>query len=163
MSRSVRRFLLSLLSVAASLAAIIGVLIGLHVIGSSTPISRTYQISSQHCAPPPGELELCNAIYTRRIMAHSTLKVEIAPGADNCSSGRYHIYLDGVEAWVSPYLGWPSATGTDATLPMTTGERDFSPVKSGTHDLGIQPEGRISGCNNGEVFQWEAVLTVVTD
>jgi len=162
-NKYLRRLLWGALSVAAAIAGIIGTLVALGVIKppSATQVTRTYLTTKQDCPPPQGEL--CGAIYSLEIQTQSTLKVEITPSSLNCGSSRYYVYVDGVQERVTPFLGWPNATGADASLPTTSGLLDLSPVSPGKHQLGLQGEGRPGGCNIGRLYAFEVNVTVVTD
>ena len=103
--------------------------------------------------------ELCTPQFTTPVTTSSSLKITFAP-TSSCSASRIHFFVDGVEKTVSPWLGWTGATGSFASLPLTTGAIDLSPVSKGTHTLGIEMEGEVSGCNAGTLVAWGGNLLI---
>jgi hypothetical protein len=66
-----------------------------------------------------------------------------------CSDVRIHFQVDGIELALSPFLapGVPSATYL------------LGPVALGAHVLGLQAEGRLGGCNIGNLGSWAGTAT----
>jgi hypothetical protein len=101
---------------------------------SSVPISISCTSSGQLCTP----------IFTTPVATSGTLQVSYTASAGHCSNVAAHFLVDGVELAVTPFL---TPGQTSATFAL-------SPVSPGSHTLGVQGEGTISGCNVGALGAW---------
>src|SRR6266446_8013605 len=91
--------------------------------------------------------------YETSVKTGSDLQVQYFVSPGHCSSIRLNIYLDGKLVRTTAFLGWPSEEGPKFG-PLDTGPLDLGPVSPGTHALGLEAEGRLGGCNQGEKSPW---------
>jgi hypothetical protein len=108
-----------------------------------------------------GGTQICDPMFEVDIRANSKISVDFSSGRP-CSSIRLHFYLDGELVATSSWLGWPDATRNGATLPMSINGLDLGAIDEGTYKLAAQGEGRLGGCNKGELGFWSGDLTVHT-
>lgn len=86
------------------------------------------------------------------------VKDDLTPGVAHCSDIRLHVYLDNNYQYTT---GWMGYDGRSPRLPLQTDMITIEDVKKGNHDIGLKPEGRISGCNvQGYVFSWGGTAVV---
>src|SRR5262249_1790595 len=95
--------------------------------------------------------ELCDPPYPICVQTGSALDMRFTVSPQWCGSGRLHIFVDNAEVYVTPFLGWPGATGEFASYPLDTGLFPI-PVSPGQHTIALQAEGQVSGCNFGQQF-----------
>jgi hypothetical protein len=107
--------------------------------------------------------QLCDPPYSISVKTESLLQVQYTVRSTHCSSVRLHILVDGKSVYTSGFLGWPGASGEFAGLPLDTGLVNVGPVSRGTHTVGLQAEGQISGCNvAGYLASWGGSARVLT-
>lgn len=83
---------------------------------------------------------------------------DLTPSIKHCSDVRLHVFLDKKEVMVTDWFGYD---GRSPSLPLQTDKITISKVSPGTHELGLIPEGRISGCNDeGYVLSWGGTVAV---
>src|SRR5262249_37635616 len=68
----------------------------------------------------------------------------------HCSDMVAHLLVDGVEQFASGVLAPGQGTGV----------HDFGPVAAGVHQVGVQAEGVLGGCNPGSLAIWSGTLSV---
>ncbi len=106
--------------------------------------------------------QLCEPLYTTSVQTTSNLQVEFAMSDDICSSLKVHIFVDGEKVYESGFLGWYGAPEPYSELPLRTDLLNLGPVSSGTHEVGLQAEGQVSGCNTKGIGLWNGSLTILT-
>jgi hypothetical protein len=104
--------------------------------------------------------QFCLPAAAFSLETESVLKAEYLVSA-HCSSVSVSFFVDGTLRHTSGFLGWPGATGGFASLPLSTGLLDFGPVSAGVHQLEIQAEGQIGGCNTGGLASWGGTLRTI--
>jgi hypothetical protein len=127
----------------AGLAACVGLLLHGEVVEAQTtsiPISVNCTSSGQLCSPT----------FTTPVATGGSLGVSYTAAATHCSDVAAHLFVDGVERAVTPFLT-PGQTSTTYT---------FGPVSAGTHTLGVQGEGTVGGCNTGSLSGWGGSVQV---
>lgn len=105
--------------------------------------------------------QLCDPPYPLPVETGGELQVQYFVPSSHCSSQRLHLFLDGVPAHTTGFLGWEGAGGVFAGLPLDSGMIDLGPVTPGDHLLEIQAEGQVGGCNGGRLNSWAGSLTIV--
>lgn len=84
------------------------------------------------------------------------LGAEVLLGENACSDVSFRLYVDGDFIKKTEFVG-PIAGGWDGSGYMTRyvelGEYD-----PGTYAIRISPEGRVGGCNNGGLGNWEGMV-----
>jgi len=106
--------------------------------------------------------QLCNPPFSTNIETDSDLKIQYTVRPNHCSSVRVHLLVDNNIVQTTQFLGWPGATSPFDVLPLDTGVIDLGPVSQGSHTLGIQGEGQVSGCNNGVLGNWGGTVKIFT-
>jgi hypothetical protein len=84
------------------------------------------------------------------VPTEGALQVAFVASPDHCSDIIAHLLVDGVERSRSA----PLAPGA------STGVLDLGPVSPGTHQVGVQAEGILGGCNTGHLAAWSGTLSV---
>jgi hypothetical protein len=111
------------------------------------PISQGCTKPGQHCMPR----------FTVDLVTGDSPQMQyLVPG--HCSSIRLHIYFDGEQVQTTTFLGWPGAGGAFSSLPLKTDVIALGPVGPGRHTLALEAEGKIGGCNAGQLSHWEGKL-----
>jgi hypothetical protein len=117
-----------------------------HVVAADA--TATYPVGIEAC--DDATKQLCTPIATVPVTTTSALQVEFTAAATHCSDAIAHLFVDGTERFVSSALAPGQGTGV----------QDFGPASAGSHDLGVQVEGVLGGCNVGGVSNWGGTLTV---
>jgi len=115
------------------------------------------------CTNPPN-VQLCVPLFSTNVETESELKVKYTV-TSHCSSIRVHVFLDGNFVTTSEFFGWvqsPPPPPFDV-LPLMTPIIDLGPVTPGTHQVSLQGEGQVSGCNSGGLGVWTGTLTTFTN
>lgn len=108
--------------------------------------------------------QLCEPLFSVNVETQSELLVKYTV-TGHCSSVRVHVFLDGNPVTTSEFLGWvlsPPPPPFDE-LPLMTPIIDLGPVSPGTHQVSLQGEGQVSGCNSGALGVWDGTLTTFTN
>ncbi len=93
----------------------------------------------------PGLGQLSSGIFTRTVTTGAgPLEAEYTASPGHCSNVIMHFLLDGVERAVSGVL----------TPGASTGFTSLGSVAAGSHVVGLQAEGVVSGCNVGDLENW---------
>lgn len=104
--------------------------------------------------------QLCDPPFVVSLETESVLRAQYFV-TKHCSSVRISFFVDGTLRHISGFLGWPGAPDVFAKLPLSTELLDFGPVSAGVHQLGVQAEGQVGGCNTGQLGSWGGVLRTV--
>ena len=107
--------------------------------------------------------QLCSPLFFSTVETQSELKVKFTAHPGHCSSIGVHIFLDGNPVGDTGFLGWSGAPSPFDLLPLMSGIIDLGPVSPGTHQISLQGEGQIGGCNNGALTGWGGTLTTFTE
>ena len=107
--------------------------------------------------------QLCSPMFSSTVETQSELQVKFTVPPGHCSSIDVHIFLDGNPVGDTGFLGWSGAPPPFDLLPLMSGIIDLGPVSPGTHEISLQGEGQISGCNIGELAGWGGTLTTFTE
>jgi len=96
--------------------------------------------------------QTCNpaAVHGFTTKQSGTVRVRFvsnSPGV--CSSFRVTVSIDGGTALTSGFVG---PHGKTAPLPFS--------LSAGPHQLSIQAEGEVGGCNVGELFSWGGTVRI---
>ena len=94
--------------------------------------------------------QLSNVVYTINVVTTGVLLVEYTAAATHCSDVRMHFLIDGVERALSGFL----------TPGASSGSFDVGPVTPGAHTVALQAEGRVGGCNTGQLSGWGGTSTI---
>jgi hypothetical protein len=94
--------------------------------------------------------QLSSPYFTFSVTTASQLDVEYVASAGHCSNVIMHFLVDGIERAVSATL----APG------QSSGFFTLGPVSPGTHLVGLQAEGVVSGCNTGQLAGWGGIANV---
>ena len=109
--------------------------------------SVTCTSSGQLCEPPFRQ--------TVRVPNRGTItSVRYTPATGHCSSLRVHVLLGGNEIGVTDFV-----EPTESTVL----ERFRAPIRRGSVVLGYQGEGRIGGCNSGQLGGWGGTVITTVD
>ena len=134
-----RRFFLALLGV----VAIAGGVCEAQTTTTSHPVTAT-------CS---GGGQLCDNVDTIAITTTGILQAQFVSDAPfSCSNVRIHFLVDGSEVAVT---GFVPPAGSSSIL-------NLGPVSPGSHTLGLQAEGQVSGCNVGTLASWAGTALVTT-
>lgn len=96
--------------------------------------------------------QLSNVVYSINVVTDGLLRVEYTAAATHCSDVRMHFEVDGVERAVSAFL-----------VPgVSSGFFDVGPVTPGAHVIALRAEGRVGGCNSGQLVGWGGTAQVTT-
>ena len=107
--------------------------------------------------------QLCEPLFSVSVTTDGDrLKAQYFVPANHCSSVRVHVYLDGNLVQTSRWLGWYTATGSFANLPLDSGMLHLGAVSSGVHLVSLQGEGQKGGCNGGSLGRWTGRLKIVS-
>lgn len=111
-----------------------------------TPIVRNFTVTCDNSG------QLCSPLFfiSVTVEAPSLLEVQYTTASTHCASIRVHFWLNGDKIYTSDFLGW---RGVDS-LPRATGFVRLGLVPAGKHNLSLQSEGQVGGCNNGDVGSW---------
>ena len=96
--------------------------------------------------------QLSGPVFAVSVATTGTLQVRYNASPGHCSDVRAHIQVDGVERGLTGFL---SAGQSSAFV-------DVGPVSPGTHVVALQGEGRISGCNIGQLVAWGGTMDVLS-
>jgi len=115
------------------------------------------------CTTPPTQ-QLCEPLFSANVETKSELSVQYAV-TGHCSSIRVHVFLDGNFVTTSEFFGWVNTIPPPPfdNLPLMTPIIDLGPVTPGIHQVSLQGEGQVSGCNSGGLGVWTGTLTTFTD
>ncbi len=111
----------------------------------------------------PGQL--CEPRHTMpfQVTTASPMQMHYVVGLSNdqaqgqhCSSVRVHVYVDNQLVGTSGFLGWE---GEPNFGPLST-TMNLGTIQPGSHTVSLQAEGRVSGCNAGELNSWGGTLAV---
>jgi len=108
--------------------------------------------------------QLCEPLFSVDVETDSELSVKYTV-TGHCSSIRVHVFLDGNPVTTSEFFGWvlsPPPPPFDV-LSLMTPIIDLGPVSPGMHQVSLQGEGQVSGCNSGALGVWTGTLTTFTN
>jgi len=108
--------------------------------------------------------QLCEPLFSVDVQTQSELLVKYTV-TGHCSSIRVHVFLDGNPVTTSEFFGWvlsPPPPPFDE-LPLMTPIINLGPVSPGSHQVSLQGEGQVSGCNTGALGVWTGTLTTFTN
>ena len=94
--------------------------------------------------------QLSNVVYTVNVNTLGVLQVEYTTLATHCSDVQMHFLVDGVERALSAFI--PAST--------STGFFNVGPVTPGAHTVTLQAEGRVGGCNTGQLTGWGGTTSI---
>ena len=94
--------------------------------------------------------QLSNTVFPINIVTTGVLLVEYTASPGHCSDVRMHFLVDGVEQALSGFLGAGASTGF----------LNVGPVSAGAHTVTLQAEGRVSGCNSGQLVGWGGTSSI---
>lgn len=101
--------------------------------------------------------QLCNPPFRQTVRVPSggrVTAVRYTPTAGHCSPVRIHVLLNGTQIGVTGFVE-PSETSELALLS--------DPIRKGRAVLGYRAEGRVGGCNSGQLGSWGGrVVATVT-
>lgn len=103
-----------------------------------------------NCSPAIGQL--CDPPFDVAVSTQSALQVQFTASVGHCSDIRVYISVDGFPQYLSGFLGPGDSTGVV----------NLGPVAPGSHTIGVQAEGRVGGCNAGDLASWAGGLSVTT-
>ncbi len=107
---------------------------------SSTPVLINCTSMGQLCTPP----------FTAPLTTTTGyVSVSFQASPLGCTEVSIHFQIDGIELAVSPFLA-PGVTSATYLL---------GPIAQGSHVLGLQAEGRLGGCNTGNLGSWAGIAT----
>lgn len=106
--------------------------------------------------------EVCDPPLLVPLETGSVLQAQYFVRPTHCASLRVQFSVDGVPVATSDFLGWPGAPFPFSDLALDTGLVDLGPVSPGAHELGVQAEAQVGGCNSGQLSDWGGSLRVVT-
>lgn len=110
-----------------------------------------------------GKSQMCTPAYSVKIETGSVLKVRYTVPPGHCSSVRLHFSVDGKLVHTTRWLGWQGAPAPYNSNPLDTGTINLGHVSPGTHNLSVQAEGQIGGCNKeGYLASWGGTLRIIT-
>jgi hypothetical protein len=99
--------------------------------------------------------ELCQPPAPLGLIATSNVQITVTASPEHCSDVQFYMLVDGTPSAATGFL----APGQSATVTvLIPPSRYLNP-----HDLDIQAEGRLGGCNGGTLIAWHADATVVWD
>ena len=84
----------------------------------------------------------------------------IPPGGSHCSDVRVKFLLNGQIILTTEWLGYETR---NPVLPLHSDLIILHHVPAGIHSLQLQPEGRVGGCNYGNLFSWDGTLLILED
>ncbi len=113
-----------------------------------------------NCPAPQGQL--CGTRFTFPIQTSSLLQIQYTVAFTHCGSFRMNIYLDGQLKHTTKYFGWQAATGNFSALPLGSRLIDLGDITSGTHEVSLEADGQISGCNGSGIGSWGGSVKVIT-
>ena len=108
--------------------------------------------------------QLCDPPFSVDVQTDSELSVKYTV-TGHCSSIRVHVFLDGNPVRTSEFFGWVLSSPPPPfdVLPLMTPIIDLGPVTPGIHQVSLQGEGQVSGCNSGALGVWTGTLTTFTN
>lgn len=83
-------------------------------------------------------------------------KHDATPMFYHSSDIRMHVYIDGRDIGVTPWLGYEDRILS--SLPTNTGVISITNVSPGDHLVSLIPEGRVGGSNSGYLYAWGGTL-----
>jgi hypothetical protein len=110
-------------------------------------IDQQCESSGQLCQPP--------ASLIAGLIATSDVEVTVTASPGHCSDVRFYVLVDGKPGPVTGFL----APGQSATFRVPIPVSRYP----NPHDLSIQAEGRVGGCNSGNLVAWQADASVAWD
>lgn len=99
-----------------------------------------------------GSGQLSSEAYRVNVTTGGVLQVKYLAPRMHCSSVKIHFLVDGGERALSGAI----APGT------SSGYFDLGPVAAGSHEVAVQAEGVVGGCNSGRLMSWQGSITVWT-
>jgi len=99
-----------------------------------------------------GTGQLSSEAYRVKVTTGGVLQVTYIAPRMHCSSVKIHFLVDGEERAQSGAI----APGT------SSGYFDLGPVPAGSHEVAVQAEGVLGGCNSGRLTSWQGSITVWT-
>jgi hypothetical protein len=94
--------------------------------------------------------QLCSPTFSVVVPTAGLLEVEFIASSGHCSNIRVNIFVDSVLRSTSPFL----APG------QSTGQVNLGFVGAGNHQIDVQAEGQVGGCNSGDLGAWAGTLNV---
>ena len=119
----------------------------------STPVLAQQQVTTTYgpfVLTSTGGTQLSNVVYTVNIQTLGVLQVEYRAAATHCSDVRMHFLVDGAELALSGFV----------TPGASTGFFNVGPVSPGAHTVSLQAEGRVGGCNTGQLAGWGGTTSI---
>jgi hypothetical protein len=114
----------------------------------------TLEIPGIECDnPPSGDPQLCTPLFSppRRPKTLGVLRVQYIAAVTHCSDVSVRIFLDGVLAQTTPFLG----PGQSSPLFDLSGQ-----ITRRRPRLLFQGVGEIGGCNTGRLASWGGRLRI---
>lgn len=113
--------------------------------------SQVFHPISTVCDAPSGQL--CNPTLQTSFEAASSMTLAFVANSGHCSDIRVHLSVDGAVVFSSAPLG-PGVTTGPVEIPL---------LSAGSHLIGVQAEGVVSGCNTGTLYSWAGTLELATE
>jgi hypothetical protein len=108
--------------------------LGAHAQTTSYPISITCTSAGQLCTP----------VFSVAVSTTGVLQAAYTASPLHCSNVRVHFLVDSVDIAQTPFL----------TPGQSSAVFNLGPVTPGSHTVGFQAEGTVSGCNTGTLAAW---------
>lgn len=119
--------------------------------------STTCTSSGQLCSPDAA-FQITTPIATPLMLTASVPTGREGIG-QHCAWIRLHVFVDGQEVAVTPFMGWLGGPG-----PLSVGPIFLKNVTAGTHQIAFQGESKMGdgGCNPGSLASWGLLARVTT-
>jgi hypothetical protein len=102
--------------------------------------------------------QVCEPVWELAVMTADSLRVLFEASERHCSAISIRLKLDDGPWSNQTELGWlEDPLGRSRSMLV-----DFGPVAAGEHQLSIQAEGDIGGCNDGDLLRWGGSFRVIT-
>jgi len=88
--------------------------------------------------------QLCTPIFSVTVSTAGVLQAAYTASPGHCSNLRVHFLVDGIDIAQTPFL----SPGQSSAI------FNLGPVTPGSHTVGFQAEGTVSGCNTGTLAAW---------
>ncbi len=96
--------------------------------------------------------QICSPSFSMLIVTGSLLQLQFTTLSGHCLDIRVRIFVDGVLKSTSGFLGAGASTGL----------LELGLVASGSHTISVQAEGRVGGCNFGDLNAWGGTVRVLS-
>lgn len=114
-------------------------------------ITKIYPIAQ--CCGIEGTQQSAPIDFQIQTETSGVFKIQYMINPKHCSDIRLHIFLNEKEVFLTDFMGPLSGITTSNNI-------DLGPVSAGNYTLKISPEGKVGGCNTGELRAWEGTLSV---